>query len=180
MDPDPSHQAFNTPAAGQMAIQGIGQGRHRKAPAPASSKWGGAHGPATECCGRQGQTSHREGIGDGFSGGNMRAEDTSTRAPRWMRAHGASILSNPTSHRGIFHPPVEEPDRMPPASVIHALPFLPRGPVALASASRIPRLRLVGGSGIGAFTGILAQLPTFFDGQVMPGGTFFLPFALIS
>ena len=70
---------------------------------------------------------------------------------------------------------------MPPASVIHAFTVLAAAALPLAAAYRITRLRLVSPVlGIGAFTGILAQLPTFYDGQVMPGGTFFLPFALIS
>ena len=71
---------------------------------------------------------------------------------------------------------------MPPASVIHACTVLAAAALLLLlRPAGSPRLRLVGAVvGIGAFTGILAQLPTFFDGQVMPGGTFFLPFALIS
>ncbi len=70
---------------------------------------------------------------------------------------------------------------MPPASVIHALTVLAAGALLLLLRPAGFRLRLVGAVfGIGAFTGILAQLPTFYDGQVMPGGTFFLPFALIS
>ncbi|MAW41670.1 MAG: hypothetical protein CMJ30_04560 [Phycisphaerae bacterium] len=70
---------------------------------------------------------------------------------------------------------------MPPASVIHAFTVLAAAALLLLLRPAGFRLRLVGAVlGIGAFTGILAQLPTFYDGQVMPGGTFFLPFALIS
>ena len=71
---------------------------------------------------------------------------------------------------------------MPPASVIHAFTVLAAAALLLLlRPTGSTRLRLVGAVlGIGAFTGILAQLPTFYDGQVMPGGTFFLPFALIS
>ena len=71
---------------------------------------------------------------------------------------------------------------MPPASVIHAFTVLAAAALLLLlRPTGSTRLRLVGAIlGIGAFTGILAQLPTFYDGQVMPGGTFFLPFALIS
>ena len=71
---------------------------------------------------------------------------------------------------------------MPPASVIHAFTVLAAAALLLLlRPTGSTRLRLVGAVlGIGAFTGILAQLPTFYDGQVMPGGAFFLPFALIS
>ena len=71
---------------------------------------------------------------------------------------------------------------MPPASVIHAFTVLAAGALLLLlRPSPTIRLRLLGAVvGIGAFTGIIAQLPAFYDGQVMPGGTFFLPFALIS
>ena len=71
---------------------------------------------------------------------------------------------------------------MPPASVIHAFTVLAAAALLLLlRPTGSTRLRLVGAVlGIGAFTGILAQLPTFYDGQVMPGGTFFLPFASIS
>ena len=62
---NPSDEAFHAPAAGQMAIQGIGKGGQQEGGQPDPAQNGvGAHGPAAKCRGRQRETSHREGVGD--------------------------------------------------------------------------------------------------------------------
>ena len=110
------------------------------------------------------------------------AEDTSTLLPAVDACPLGEYLSNPTSHRGILSSTRGGAGPDAPSQCDSCFHRSCRGGLAaLAAAYRIHSPPIgCAVLGIGAFTGILAQLPTFYDGQVMPGGTFFLPFALIS
>ena len=111
----------------------------------------------------------------------MVVEDTSTLLPAVDACPLGEYPEQPTSHRGILSSTRGGAGPDAPSQCDSCFHRSCRG--GLCSCCGLPdplASDWLAVLGIEAFTGILAQLPTFYDGQVMPGGTFFLPFALIS